>query len=91
MNSGGDTVQTQMEYLTKLGDSLKQLKEDMEKYSTDEDNDNSPSTKFANPESFSQFAWNVGGPSKHALRIYLNELKDHHDLGRQMEDLGEVL
>ncbi len=84
------TVQKKMEYLAELGDSLEQLKEEMDGYLSDEE-DYLPPTKFANPKSFSQFAWNVAGPSKGALLIYLRELKDHHVLGKQMEELGEVL
>ncbi len=81
-NSVGETSQKQIEKLTELGDHLEKMKEDMEKYSIDEDKDKSSPTKFVNPESFLQCAWNVAGPSKGSLLIYLNDLKKEHFLGK---------
>ena len=89
--SGGITTQQQLEYLTELGDDLNQLQNELEGCSSDEDEIKKPPTKFANPDTFAKCAWNIAGPSKGALLMYLHDLKDEHKLGREMKELGEVL
>ena len=89
--SGGETTQKQLEYLTELEDELDQLKTKLDDYSSDEDEIKKPPTKFANPDSFAKCAWNISGPSKGALLMYLHELKEEHILGKEMAELDEVL
>ena len=89
--SGGETTQKQLEYLTELEDDLDQLKTRLEGYSSDEEDIKKPPTKFANPNSFAQYAWNISGPSKGAILMYLHALKEELILGKEMAKLDEVL